>query len=186
MLAVLPRTAYLMNWLLHAHGRVSDLAPPLQSLFQACEERLGYTFSDKQMLQAVLTHASGAEHRLASNERLEFLADAILGAVVCEMLFRQFPQYLEGGPDADQVDRGQPSNVCEDQRGLGMQDFLILGKGMTTFPSRSRRRRWPTFLIARGGHVSRWRQRGSLAPSSPPNMAPEIELAAGGRDGQQL
>ena len=78
------------------HTDESDLVPPLQSLLQACEERLGYTFSDKQMLQAALTHASGAEHRLASNERLEFLGDAILGAVVCEMLFRQFPQYLEG------------------------------------------------------------------------------------------
>ena len=65
-----------------------ESAPPLQSLLQGCEERIGYTFTDKRLLQAALTHASGAEHRLASNERLEFLGDAILGAVVCELLFQ--------------------------------------------------------------------------------------------------
>ncbi len=73
-----------------------ELAPSLQALLQGCEERIGYTFHDKHLLQAALTHASGAEHRLASNERLEFLGDAILGAVVCELLFQQYPQYLEG------------------------------------------------------------------------------------------
>ena len=38
----------------------------------------------------------GANHRLVSNERLEFLGDAILGAIVCDLLFRKFPEYLEG------------------------------------------------------------------------------------------
>ena len=37
-----------------------------------------------------------AQHRLASNERLEFLGDAILGSIVCERLFKQYPEYLEG------------------------------------------------------------------------------------------
>ena len=50
----------------------------------------------KSLLTAALTHASGALHRLASNERLEFLGDAILGAVVCELLYNQYPDYLEG------------------------------------------------------------------------------------------
>ena len=80
---------------MHA-DELPESAPPLQSLLQGCEERVGYSFHDKHLLQAALTHASGAEHRLASNERLEFLGDAILGAVVCELLYRQFPQYLEG------------------------------------------------------------------------------------------
>ena len=46
--------------------------------------------------KSALTHASGAAHRLGSNERLEFLGDAILGAVVCEALFQMYPDYLEG------------------------------------------------------------------------------------------
>lgn len=63
---------------------------------ERCERRIGYVFSDKSLLSAALTHASGAQHRLASNERLEFLGDAILGAVVCELLYCQYPDYLEG------------------------------------------------------------------------------------------
>src|ERR1041385_4757679 len=63
---------------------------------ERCERRIAYVFRDKALLSAALTHASGAQHRLASNERLEFLGDAILGAVVCELLFVQYPDYLEG------------------------------------------------------------------------------------------
>ena len=87
------------------------------------------------MLRAALTHASGAEHRLASNERLEFLGDAILGFVVCEMLFRQFPQYLEGDLTKIKsvvVSRQTCAKISE---ALGLQEFLILGKGMTTTPT---------------------------------------------------
>ena len=50
-----------------------------RSRLTACEQRIGYRFGDRNYLIAALTHASGAEHRLASNERLEFLGDAILG-----------------------------------------------------------------------------------------------------------
>ncbi|MFM7185949.1 MAG: ribonuclease III, partial [Planctomycetota bacterium] len=52
----------------------------------ACQRRIGYVFRDPTLLVAALTHASGAQHRLASNERLEFLGDAILGFWVCERL----------------------------------------------------------------------------------------------------
>jgi ribonuclease III len=69
---------------------------PEPSLLETLQQRLGYQFKDKGLLLSALTHASGAEHRLASNERLEFLGDAILGAVVCELLFHQYPEYLEG------------------------------------------------------------------------------------------
>jgi ribonuclease-3 len=82
-----------------------------------------------------LTHASGAQHRLASNERLEFLGDAILGAVVCELLYRQYPDYLEGDLTKIKsvvVSRQTCAKISES---LGMQEFLILGKGMTTHPT---------------------------------------------------
>ena len=61
-----------------------------------CQRRLGYEFRDPALLISALTHASGALHRLASNERLEFLGDAILGFLVCERLYRTFPDSLEG------------------------------------------------------------------------------------------
>jgi ribonuclease-3 len=69
-----------------------DVRPPLPD----CQELIGYQFADVTLLQEALTHASSADHRLASNERLEFLGDAILGAIVCELLYRKFPDYLEG------------------------------------------------------------------------------------------
>src|SRR5262245_21699933 len=61
-----------------------------ETLLARCERLIGYEFSDKSLLVSALTHASGAENRLSSNERLEFLGDSILGFVVCEALFRQF------------------------------------------------------------------------------------------------
>lgn len=101
----------------------------------ACQERLGYRFRDQGLLRAALTHASGAEHRLASNERLEFLGDAILGAIVCELLYRQYPDYLEGDLTKIKsivVSRQTCAKISE---ALGLEEFLILGKGMTTHPS---------------------------------------------------
>ncbi len=100
-----------------------------------CEQRIGYSFADKSLLRAALTHASGAEHRLASNERLEFLGDAILGAVVCELLYRWFPNYLEG--DLTKIKSAVVSRqtCAKISDAMNLQEFLIVGKGMTTSPS---------------------------------------------------
>ena len=102
---------------------------------EACEQRIGYRFSDRGLLRASLTHASGAQHRLASNERLEFLGDAILGAVVCELLFHQYPEYLEGDLTRLKSIVVSRQTCAKLSQSLGMQDFLILGKGMTTHPT---------------------------------------------------
>jgi ribonuclease-3 len=109
-------------------------APETRDLLTRCEHVVGYKFRDRTLLRAALTHASGAEHRLASNERLEFLGDSILGMVVCEMLFRQFPQYQEGELTKIKsvvVSRQTCAKISE---ALGLQEFLILGKGMTMSP----------------------------------------------------
>jgi ribonuclease-3 len=100
-----------------------------------CEERIGHVFKDKALLYAALTHASGAQHRLASNERLEFLGDAILGAVVSEILFAQYPDYLEG--DLTKIKSVVVSRrTCSKlSRALDLQEFLILGKGMASHPT---------------------------------------------------
>ena len=116
--------------------RTTTLNPADHSSEQErCERRIGYEFRDKSLLTAALTHASGAQHRLASNERLEFLGDAILGAVVCELLYTLYPDYLEGDLTKIKsvvVSRQTCAKISE---GLGMQEFLVLGKGMTTSPS---------------------------------------------------
>jgi ribonuclease-3 len=99
-----------------------------------CESRLGYTFVDKSLLQSALTHASGALHRLKSNERLEFLGDAILGFVVCERLFHLFPEYLEGDLTKIKSIVVSRSTCAKISTELELSDFLILGKGMTVNP----------------------------------------------------
>ncbi len=103
---------------------------PSSAGLTACEERIGYRFQDRQLLEAAVTHASGASHRLASNERLEFLGDSILGFVVCNRLFIEFPELLEGDLTRIKsavVSRETCSRISIE---LGLVDFLIVGKGM--------------------------------------------------------
>jgi ribonuclease-3 len=95
-----------------------------------CQRRIGYSFRTPELLLSAVTHASGAPHRLASNERLEFLGDAILGFIVCERLYRAFPESLEGDLTRIKsvvVSRETCSRLSEQ---LGLADFLIVGKGL--------------------------------------------------------
>jgi ribonuclease-3 len=97
-----------------------------------CQQTIGYQFRNLAILHAALTHASGADSRLTSNERLEFLGDAILGCVVCELLFQRFPDYLEGELTRIKSVVVSRSTCAKISRRLGLGRFLILGKGMTT------------------------------------------------------
>lgn len=106
-----------------------------ESLLARCEHRIGYIFADKSLLVSALTHASGAESRLMSNERLEFLGDSILGFVVCEALFRQFPQYLEGDLTKIKSVVVSRQTCAKLSEAMGLHEFLIVGKGMTTTPT---------------------------------------------------
>jgi ribonuclease-3 len=162
--------------------QAANVPSQLSIVLANCQQRIGYQFHDLDLLQGALTHASGAEHRLASNERLEFLGDAILGAVVCELLFHQYPQYLEGDLTKIKsvvVSRQTCAKISES---LGMQEFLILGKGMTTHPS------VPTSLLAdvfESLVAAIYLDGGSQASRDfvERHIGPEIELAAGGETG---
>jgi ribonuclease-3 len=112
---------------------VSDQDPVFR--LERCQQRLGYRFRDLQLLEAALTHASGADHRLSSNERLEFLGDAILGLVVCEQLFQQFPDQLEGDLTKLKSVVVSRQTCAKISQALGLREFLVLGKGMITHPA---------------------------------------------------
>lgn len=97
------------------------------------EERIGYTFRDRSLLENALTHSSYAnEHREAgmpSNERLEFLGDSILGLVVADHLYRTRPDLPEGD-----LTRIRAALVCEGSlvevaKGLDLGSYLKLGRG---------------------------------------------------------
>lgn len=91
---------------------------------------LNYSFKDPTYLREALTHASGADHRLVSNERLEFLGDAILGAIVCEQLFLKFPEYLEGELTRIKSVVVSRRTCAKISQKLALEEFLVLGKGM--------------------------------------------------------
>jgi ribonuclease-3 len=116
--------------------------PAADDRLEQCENVLGYRFRDCELLRRCLTHASVARTRLASNERLEFLGDAILGLVVCELLFRQFPEESEGEltrMKSALVSRHTCAAISER---LGLESFLYLGKGLSTH------RRLPRSILA--------------------------------------
>lgn len=96
----------------------------------SCEKTIGYRFRDSKLLKVALTHTSGASYRLASNERLEFLGDAILGQVISEWLFCEYPRYLEG--ELTRIKSVIVSRkICADvAERLKFQDLVIVGKGI--------------------------------------------------------
>ena len=100
---------------------------------ETLEKKLGYVFRDPALLQAALYHSSYAnEHRgahIASNERLEFLGDAVLGFVTAEHLYKRHPDLPEGD-----LTRIRAALVCEESlhevaQTLSLGDHLCLGKG---------------------------------------------------------
>ena len=111
---------------------MADTEPELSSeqKVELCQQRIGYRFQDASLLFSALTHASGAANRLASNERLEFLGDSVLGFTICEWLFKSHSDYLEG--ELTQIKSAVVSRrVCARvSRQLELEECLILGKGM--------------------------------------------------------
>lgn len=94
------------------------------------EALLGHTFQDVALLELSLTHASTAESPLHSNERLEFLGDAVLGLVVCDLIFRKFPQYREGDMTKIKSMVVSRDTCAIIALAMGLEGHLILGKGM--------------------------------------------------------
>lgn len=97
---------------------------------EECQHHLGYRFRDPRLLEAALTHSSGAVCRRESNERLEFLGDAVLGLVICQELFERLPNALEGDLTKIKsavVSRRACARVADR---LQLTEALRLGQGM--------------------------------------------------------
>jgi len=103
-----------------------------EEVLQQIEQIVGYKFSNRNLLTKALTHSSGVESRLLSNERLEFLGDSVLAAIICQTLFERFPAYLEGDLTKVKsmlVSRRSCARVAKQ---LGLQKYLRVGKGMAS------------------------------------------------------
>ena len=106
------------------------------------EIAIGYRFRNISLLQNALTHSSYANERwhnsLLSNERLEFLGDSVLGMLVADYLYRNFPNRPEG-----ELTRMRADMVCEQTLAavanrIGLGEHLLLGHGEEQGGGRSR------------------------------------------------
>lgn len=105
------------------------------------EKKIEYTFSDSSLLDTALTHSSYCTEQsfaIEHNERLEYLGDAFLDAIISEELFRIFPSKEEGF-----LSRTRATLVCEKSlaiqaRRLGIGEYIKLGRGEEKSGGRNR------------------------------------------------
>lgn len=95
------------------------------------ESRLGWTFTDEAVLRRALAHRSWcAEHpEDQSNERMEFLGDAVLGIVVTDHIFKHYPQHQEGELAKVRASVVNAEVLAEVATGIELGPCLLLGKG---------------------------------------------------------
>lgn len=108
--------------------------------FKLLEDKIEYEFKNKNLLTEALTHSSYAHERgdINSNERLEFLGDAVLSLVATEFLYSSFPDTPEG-----ELTKLRASLVCTASlsgfaREIMLGDFIFLGKGEINCGGRER------------------------------------------------
>ena len=97
------------------------------------EARLGHPFTDRDLLVRALTHRSRAHEDESGgtedNESLEFLGDAVLGLVMADRLFREFPDYDEGRKSKARAQLVSAATLAELGAELHLGDHLLLGRG---------------------------------------------------------
>ncbi|MDR1713378.1 MAG: ribonuclease III [Coriobacteriales bacterium] len=93
------------------------------------EEILGYSFTDKNLLIQAITHPSAAEDNpiAQSYERLEFLGDSLLGAIIAIEIYERFPQIDEGGLTRIKVALVSGGMLAERADELGLSELIIFG-----------------------------------------------------------
>jgi ribonuclease III len=107
------------------------------SKLEEFERKLGLEFSDKRWLRQALVHRSFLNEKstaakskgLESNQRLEFLGDAILGMIVADFLFQLFPERDEGGLTNLRSALVRRETLTQWAKAYDLGDYLLLGKG---------------------------------------------------------
>jgi ribonuclease-3 len=110
-------------------GRVVPFGSELEPL----ERRIGYRFKDRGLLEHALTHRSrvheDASGGVFDNESMEFLGDSVLGFVIADMLFRQFPHHNEGQKSKLKASIVSAASLARLGERIHLGEFLILGRG---------------------------------------------------------
>jgi len=106
---------------------------PLRHEFDALQSAVGYRFRDQGLLEHAMTHTSRANEDVTGgvfdNESLEFLGDAVLGFVVADTLFREFPEWDEGEKSKTKASMVSTFALAKQAERLHLGDHLLLGRG---------------------------------------------------------
>jgi ribonuclease-3 len=101
--------------------------------FSELEEKIGYFFKDRRLLEESLRHSSwineNPEMRLRDNERLEFLGDAVINLVVADCLMEKYPDLHEGDLSRIRANLVNETQLAHLARNLQLGGYLHLGKG---------------------------------------------------------
>ncbi len=112
-----------------SNGRVV----PLRDEFDTLQQAIDYRFRDRGLLEHAMTHTSRANEDLSGgvtdNESLEFLGDAILGFVIADMLFKDFPSFDEGQKSKIKAALVSTVTLARQAERLAIGDHLLLGRG---------------------------------------------------------
>jgi ribonuclease III len=120
---------------------LNDQPTPVLTGYAALGERLGYAFKDTGLLRLALTHPSVAHEQgapLQTNQRLEFLGDAVLQLVLTRELFEKFPAFDEGPLTKARAKLVNRRTLAERARQLGVGPHLIVSRGEEMHGGRER------------------------------------------------
>ena len=105
----------------------------LRDEFDDLEQRIGYRFADRGLLEHALTHTSRAAEDISGgvsdNESLEFLGDAVLGLVVADALFRRYPDSSEGQKSKIKASVVSTQALARHAELIRLGEHLLLGRG---------------------------------------------------------
>ena len=105
----------------------------LRDEFDALQRAAGYRFRDIGLLEHAMTHTSRANEDVSGgvidNESLEFLGDAVLGFVIADLLFRDFPLWNEGQKSKAKAALVSTATLARLAEHLGLGEHLLLGRG---------------------------------------------------------
>jgi ribonuclease-3 len=107
----------------------------------ALETRIGYRFTEAEMLECALTHISalkGARNRAGSYQRLEFLGDHVLGLVISDMLYRSYPKADEGELSRRLADLVRKETCAEIARSVDLGAAIRVGSSEANAGARTR------------------------------------------------
>ena len=115
----------------------STASPVTDQRLAHAQERLGYRFKNHDLLGLALCHASTRNEGLASNERLEFLGDAVLSLLVSWFLYEGLPNASEGELTARRVQMTRGDNLSEIAKKIGLGSLIRTGKNQDLEPTAS-------------------------------------------------